>query len=63
MAIEKNIALVRIEEASRYVALDRLAISPQCGFSSSIEGVMNTDQQQAKLVRLMEVAQDIWDVA
>ena len=51
----------RIEEASRYVSLDRLGISPQCGFSSSVEGVMNTDQQRAKLTRLMAVAQDIWD--
>ena len=53
----------RIEEACRYVALDRLAISPQCGFSSSLEGVMNADQQRAKMVRLMEVARDIWDDA
>ena len=53
----------RIEEASRFVPLDRLAISPQCGFSSSLEGVMNTDQQHAKLDRLMEVARDIWNDA
>jgi 5-methyltetrahydropteroyltriglutamate--homocysteine methyltransferase len=51
----------RIEEASRFIDLDRLGISPQCGFSSSVEGVMNVDQQHAKLTRLMEVAQDIWD--
>ncbi len=53
----------RIEEASRYVALDRLAISSQCGFSSSLDAVMNIDQQQAKLTRLMEVAREIWDDA
>ncbi|MEE8563829.1 MAG: 5-methyltetrahydropteroyltriglutamate--homocysteine S-methyltransferase, partial [Alphaproteobacteria bacterium] len=53
----------RIREASRYVSLDRLCISPQCGFSSSIEGVMDLDEQHAKLVRLMEVARNIWDDA
>lgn len=53
----------RIREASRYVSLDRLCISPQCGFSSSMEGVMDLDEQHAKLVRLMEVARNIWDDA
>lgn len=53
----------RIGEASRYVPLDRLCISPQCGFSSSIEGVMNIEQQHAKMVRLMEVARELWDDA
>jgi len=53
----------RIQEASKYVALERLCISPQCGFSSSVEGVMDIDQQHTKLVRLMDVARDIWDDA
>ncbi|MDX1486227.1 MAG: 5-methyltetrahydropteroyltriglutamate--homocysteine S-methyltransferase [Alphaproteobacteria bacterium] len=53
----------RIEEASRFVPRERLAISPQCGFSSNIDGVMDLDQQHAKMVRLMEVARDIWDDA
>jgi len=42
------------------VDLERLAISPQCGFSSSVEGIMNAAQQEAKLARLMEVSRDIW---
>ncbi len=50
----------RIKEAARYVDLDRLAISPQCGFSSSVEGVMDEQQERAKLARLVEVARDIW---
>lgn len=50
----------RIHEAAKYVAMDRLAISPQCGFSSSVEGVMSIDQEKAKLARLVEVAQDLW---
>ena len=62
--LEKAEALkARIVEASRYVSLDRLCISPQCGFSSNVDGVMDLDQQHAKLVRLMEVARDIWDDA
>ncbi len=53
----------RIAEASRFVELDRLAISPQCGFSSNVFGIMSAEQQHAKMVRLMEVARDIWDDA
>lgn len=53
----------RIQEAARYVDLDRLAISPQCGFSSSVEGVMEEAQERAKLARLIEVARDIWGAA
>ncbi len=63
-ALETAEALkARIEEARRFVALDRLCISPQCGFSSNVDGVMDLDQQNAKLSRLMEVARDIWDDA
>ncbi|MGK0298193.1 MAG: 5-methyltetrahydropteroyltriglutamate--homocysteine methyltransferase [Gammaproteobacteria bacterium] len=50
----------RIMEAAKVVDLDRLCISPQCGFSSSVEGVMNEEQEHAKLSRLIEVANDIW---
>lgn len=50
----------RIDEAAKVVDRDRLAISPQCGFSSSVDGVMSPAQQDAKLTRLMEVARDIW---
>jgi 5-methyltetrahydropteroyltriglutamate--homocysteine methyltransferase len=50
----------RIREAAKVVDLDRLALSPQCGFSSSVDGVMSPAQQDAKLTRLMDVARDIW---
>jgi 5-methyltetrahydropteroyltriglutamate--homocysteine methyltransferase len=51
----------RIDEAARYVALDQLALSPQCGFASTEEGnVLTYDQQRAKLQLVVEVAQDVW---
>lgn len=50
----------RIMEAAKVVDLDRLGISPQCGFSSSVDGVMTPAQQEAKLARLVAVARDIW---
>jgi 5-methyltetrahydropteroyltriglutamate--homocysteine methyltransferase len=51
----------RIEEAARFAPLEQLAISPQCGFSSSIGGNPLTEgDQAAKLVRLVEVARTIW---
>jgi 5-methyltetrahydropteroyltriglutamate--homocysteine methyltransferase len=52
----------RIEEASRYVALDQLALSPQCGFSTSAaEHVGVTEaMEKAKLARIVEVAREVW---
>jgi 5-methyltetrahydropteroyltriglutamate--homocysteine methyltransferase len=51
----------RVDEASRYVPLDRLCISPQCGFSSTAEGNRLTyDEQVAKLRLLVETAAEIW---
>jgi 5-methyltetrahydropteroyltriglutamate--homocysteine methyltransferase len=52
----------RIEEASKYVDLDQLCLSPQCGFSSTVEGnALSYDQEVAKLRRVVEVAHDVWD--
>ena len=61
-ALESKDDLVRrVEEAQKYAPLDQLAISPQCGFASSIGGNPMTEQQQeAKLARLVEVARSIW---
>jgi 5-methyltetrahydropteroyltriglutamate--homocysteine methyltransferase len=56
----EEVLRTRIEEASRFVSRDRLAISPQCGFSSNVDGVMSVDQQHDKMVRLMEVARELW---
>ena len=52
----------RIAECARIVDLDRLAISPQCGFSSSEKGntIMNYDRAVAKLRRVVEVAGEVW---
>jgi 5-methyltetrahydropteroyltriglutamate--homocysteine methyltransferase len=51
----------RIEEASQYVDLDQICLSPQCGFSSTVEGnVLSYDEEVAKLRRIVEVAEDVW---
>ena len=51
----------RIKEASQYVPLDNLALSPQCGFASTMEGNMLTeDQQWAKLRLVVETARRVW---
>ena len=61
-ALESKDALKRrIEEASRYVSLDQLCLSPQCGFSSTVEGnALGHDEQQAKLALIVEVADEVW---
>jgi len=51
----------RIEEASKYVDIDQICISGQCGFSSTVEGNALTEEQQfAKLRLLIETAQEVW---
>lgn len=51
----------RIEEAAGYVPLDRLGLSPQCGFASTLPGNLVTfDDQRAKLELLATVARDVW---
>jgi 5-methyltetrahydropteroyltriglutamate--homocysteine methyltransferase len=51
----------RIEEASRFVELDRLALSPQCGFASTMEGnLLSWDDQRRKLELVTAVADDVW---
>jgi 5-methyltetrahydropteroyltriglutamate--homocysteine methyltransferase len=51
----------RIEEAARYIPLERLALSPQCGFASTMEGNRITfDDQRAKLELVARVAQEVW---
>jgi 5-methyltetrahydropteroyltriglutamate--homocysteine methyltransferase len=51
----------RIEEAARYVPLDDLALSPQCGFASTMEGnLLTEDEQWAKLRRVVETARRVW---
>jgi 5-methyltetrahydropteroyltriglutamate--homocysteine methyltransferase len=51
----------RIDEASRYVPLEQLCLSPQCGFSSTVEGNNLTyDEQVAKLRLIVDIAHDVW---
>ena len=51
----------RIDEAAKYVPLDQLCLSPQCGFSSTVEGnVLNPYQEIDKLRLVTAVAQDVW---
>ncbi len=53
--------LRRIDEASRLVPLDDLAISPQCGFASTVEGnIITVDDQWRKLERVVEVSKMAW---
>ncbi|HZU16633.1 MAG TPA: methionine synthase, partial [Candidatus Dormibacteraeota bacterium] len=50
-----------IEEAGRYVSLERLALSPQCGFASTAPGnPLTPADQEAKLHRVVEVAARVW---
>ena len=51
----------RIDEAAKYVPLDQLALSPQCGFASTEEGnVLAEDEQWAKLAMIVELADEVW---
>ena len=53
--------LRRIDDAAKYIDLQQLCLSPQCGFASTEEGnVLSEDQQWAKLARIVEVASKVW---
>jgi 5-methyltetrahydropteroyltriglutamate--homocysteine methyltransferase len=54
----------RIDEASRYVPLEQLALSPQCGFSSGIGGqTMTVDDEIKKLKLVVETTNEVWGTA
>ena len=58
---DKNEIKERIKEAAQYVALDQLCLSPQCGFSSTEEGNILTDEDQWKKMSLIkEIAEEVW---
>ncbi|MGH3659457.1 MAG: 5-methyltetrahydropteroyltriglutamate--homocysteine S-methyltransferase, partial [Micromonosporaceae bacterium] len=58
---DRDMLLRRIEEASKYVPVDQLCLSPQCGFSSTVEGnELTRDQQLAKLELIVSVAEEVW---
>jgi 5-methyltetrahydropteroyltriglutamate--homocysteine methyltransferase len=51
----------RIDQAARFIDLDQLCLSPQCGFASTEEGnILAEDEQWAKLRRIVEVADEVW---
>jgi 5-methyltetrahydropteroyltriglutamate--homocysteine methyltransferase len=57
----RDVLLRRIEEAARYAPLEQLCLSPQCGFSSTVEGnALTADEQWAKLRLIVEVAEEVW---
>jgi 5-methyltetrahydropteroyltriglutamate--homocysteine methyltransferase len=53
--------LRRIEDAAKYLPIEQLAISPQCGFASTEEGnTLSVEEEWAKLRRCTEVAREVW---
>jgi 5-methyltetrahydropteroyltriglutamate--homocysteine methyltransferase len=58
---DKDTLKRRIEEASQYVDIDQICLSPQCGFSSTVEGNDLTQEQEiAKLRLIVETAEEVW---
>jgi len=57
----KDELMRRIEEAAKFIPLDQLCLSPQCGFASTEEGnTLAEDEQWAKLAMIVEIAREIW---
>jgi 5-methyltetrahydropteroyltriglutamate--homocysteine methyltransferase len=57
----KDLLKRRIDEASKFVGIDQLCLSPQCGFSSTVEGnKLTRDDQAAKLRLVVETAREVW---
>ena len=57
----EDVLTQRIEEASKYLPLDNLALEPQCGFASVMEGnLLTEDEQWAKLKLVVDVAKKVW---
>jgi 5-methyltetrahydropteroyltriglutamate--homocysteine methyltransferase len=58
---QKDVLKRRIDEAAQFVPLDQLCLSPQCGFSSTVEGNdLTYDDEVAKLRLIVEVANEVW---
>ena len=57
----KDDLLRRIDAASEFVPIEQLCLSPQCGFSSTVEGnALTSDEQEAKLALIVETAAEVW---
>lgn len=58
---EKESVIARIKEASKYIPLQQLSLSPQCGFASTEEGNILTEEQQwAKIQLIIDIAKELW---
>ena len=57
---DKKEVIERIHEAAKYIPLDRLCLSPQCGFASCEIGNKLTEEQWAKLKLVKEIAEEVW---
>lgn len=58
---DKEAVIARIHEAAKYIPLDRLCLSPQCGFAScEIGNKLSEEQQWAKLALVKEIAEEVW---
>jgi 5-methyltetrahydropteroyltriglutamate--homocysteine methyltransferase len=58
---DKDTLKRRIDEAARYLPLEQLCLSPQCGFSSTVEGnVLTLEEERAKLRLVVETAAEVW---
>ncbi|MBO1005997.1 5-methyltetrahydropteroyltriglutamate--homocysteine S-methyltransferase [Pseudogracilibacillus auburnensis] len=58
---DKENILARIEEATQYVPLEQLCLSPQCGFASTHHGnILTEDEQWAKLKYIVDIAKEVW---
>lgn len=61
---DRDAILRRIEEAAKYVPLEQLAISPQCGFSSTEEGnLLSEEEQWGKLRHIVDLSREVWGQA
>ena len=57
----KDVVKRRIDEAAKFAPLEQLALSPQCGFASTEEGnVLTEEQQWAKMREVVEIAEEVW---
>jgi methionine synthase II (cobalamin-independent) len=57
----KDLIKRRIDQAAKFVPLDQICLSPQCGFASSEEGnIVAEEEQWAKLRMIVEIAEEVW---
>jgi 5-methyltetrahydropteroyltriglutamate--homocysteine methyltransferase len=58
---DRDVLMRRIEEASQYVDIDQLCLSPQCGFSSTVEGnALTVEEEEDKLRLIVDLASEVW---